>query len=98
MFLVLHVQPPGLLGRMALDLARELVADWARTLDLAPHARRYLEGGGKRLVQPLGWIAGCNSSLQELLVENNDVGSSDGCDAGHVWKSCNERRIDCRRS
>src|SRR5262249_22309181 len=80
------VQPAGGLAAVLLDLARELVADRPRGLDLAPHAGRDLELRREGLLEPLGRGAGGQGLLGEGLEQRQDVAAARDGEIGHGRK------------
>ena len=70
------IKPSDRLAAQLFDLARQLVADRPRCLDLAPHAGRDLQGGSEALLEPLGRGTGGHRSFGVTLKQIEDILSS----------------------
>lgn len=77
------VQPAKRLAAVMLELARELVADRPRRLDLAPHAGRDLRPRRETLLQPLGRHASGDGRAGELLEQRQGIAPANEGEVGH---------------
>ena len=92
------IEPSAWLGAQLLDLSRQLVADRPRRLDLAPHARRDLQVGGKGLLESLGRGTGSHRPLGVSLKQVENILSPQNCGIRQfVYVRCNRSEDYCRR-